>query len=43
MEAIPEFLKQVSDTAVLMIGVYLILDGKFTISIPIVNFPSSIK
>ena len=31
MEAIPEFLKQVSDTAVLMIGVYLILDGKFTI------------
>lgn len=31
MEAIPEFLKQVSDTAVLMIGVYLVLDGKFTI------------
>lgn len=31
LEAIPEFLKQVSNTAVLMIGVYLILDGRFTI------------
>lgn len=31
LEAIPDFLKQISNTAVLMIGVYLILDGRFTI------------
>ncbi|NLB79205.1 MAG: NHLP family bacteriocin export ABC transporter peptidase/permease/ATPase subunit [Clostridiaceae bacterium] len=29
--AIPELLKQIANTAVLMIGAYLILDGKFTI------------